>query len=103
MARRLAPDSHVRGSQSDMTVQDEVRGFIVETFFVADSSDLSDDLSLIDSGIVDSTGMLDMILFLEDRYGLRVEDHETTPANLETIGRIAAYVARKRTQAAPAA
>lgn len=103
MARRLAPGSHVRGLQSDMAVQDEVRGFIVETFFVSDVSELSDDLSLIDSGIVDSTGMLDMILFLEDRYGFRVEDHETTPANLETIGRIAAYVARKRTQAAPAA
>ena len=72
-------------------------------FIVADAAELSDDLSLIDSGIVDSTGMLDVILFLEDRYGIHVEDHETTPANLETIGRIGAYVTRKRTQATSAA
>jgi acyl carrier protein len=79
-----------------MTVQDDVRGFIVETFFVADAEELSDDVSLIESGIVDSTGMLDVILFLEERYGFRVEDKETTSANLETIGRIADYVGRKR-------
>jgi acyl carrier protein len=79
-----------------MTVQDDVRGFIVETFFVADAAELSDDVSLIESGIVDSTGMLDVILFLEERYGIHVEDQETTAANLETIGRIADYVGRKR-------
>lgn len=82
-----------------MTVQDQVREFIVASFFVADPSELTDDLSLIDSGIVDSTGMLDVILFLEERYAFHVEDHETTPANLETIGRIGRYVDRKRTQA----
>jgi acyl carrier protein len=89
-----------RGFRSDMTVQDDVRGFIVETFFVADPDEVTDDLSLIDSAIVDSTGMLDVILFLEERYAIRVEDHETTPANLETIGRIASYVDRKRSEAA---
>jgi len=82
-----------------MTIQDDVRGFIVETFFVADPAELTDDLSLIDSGIVDSTGMLDVILFIEERYAIHVLDHETTPANLETIGRIGAFVARKRLEA----
>jgi acyl carrier protein len=83
-----------------MTVQDQVREFIGETFFVVDATELSDDLSLIDSGIVDSTGMLDVILFIEDRFGIHVADHETTPANLETIGRIATYVERKRSGSA---
>jgi acyl carrier protein len=85
-----------------MTVQDQVRGFILETFFVADPADLSDDLSLIDSGVVDSTGMLDIILFIEERFGIHVADQETTPANLETIGRIADYVGRKQVQASAA-
>ncbi len=85
-----------------MKVREQVREFIVETFFVADRTELSDDLSLIDSGIVDSTGMLDVILFLEERFGIHVADHETTPGNLETIGRIGAYVERKRSEA-PAA
>jgi acyl carrier protein len=85
-----------------MTIQDDVRGFIVDTFFVADPSELTDDLSLIDTGIVDSTGMLDVILFIEERYAIHVLDHETTPANLETIGRIAGYVERKRSEASAA-
>jgi acyl carrier protein len=85
-----------------MTIQDDVRGFIVDTFFVADSVELTDDLSLIDSGIVDSTGMLDVILYLEERYGFHVEDNETTPANLETIGRIANFAERKRAELAEA-
>ena len=91
-----------RDYRSEMTTKDDVRGFIVETFFVADPAELTDDLSLIDSGIVDSTGMLDVILFIEERYAIHVLDHETTPANLETIGRIASYVERKRSEAAAA-
>jgi acyl carrier protein len=79
-----------------MTVQERVRGYVLEYFYVSDPGELTDDTSLIDSGIVDSTGMVEIILFLEAEYGFHVEDHETTPANLETISRIAAYVNRKR-------
>lgn len=65
-------------------------------FYVADPAALTDDLSLLESGIVDSTGMLDVILFLvESEYGIEVADHETVPENLETIARIDAYVTRK--------
>ena len=83
-----------------MTVQDRVRGFILESFYVSDPADLTDDISLIDSGLVDSTGMLEVILFIEAEFGFRVEDRETTPENLETIGRIADFVARKQATAA---
>jgi acyl carrier protein len=78
-----------------MTIQDRMRGYILETFYVSEPGELTDDLSLIDSGLVDSTGMLDIILFIEGEYGFRVEDAETIPENLETIGRIADFVARK--------
>jgi acyl carrier protein len=83
-----------------MTVQERVRSFILEFFYVSDPADLTDDISLIDSGYVDSTGMLSIILFLEDEYGFHIEDTETTPENLETISRIAAFVARKQSSAA---
>lgn len=86
-----------------MTIQDRVREFIVESFYAEDPAEVTDDISLIDSGLVDSTGMLDVILFLEGEYGIRVLDRETTPQNLETITRIAAYVSRKRTEASPGA
>jgi len=79
-----------------MTTEDIVRTFIVEQFYVADASELTVDTSLIDSGIVDSMGMLDVILFLETRMGISVRDADTTPENLETIGRISAFVERRR-------
>jgi acyl carrier protein len=81
-------------------VQERVRIFVLESFYVGDPAELTDEVSLIDSGIVDSTGMLEIILFLESEYGFHVEDHETIPDNLETLGRIAAYVARKQSAAA---
>jgi acyl carrier protein len=79
-----------------MTVQERVRSYLLEYFYVSDPAELTDETSLIDSGIVDSTGMLDVILFLEAEYSFHVEDDETIPENLETISRIAAYVGRKR-------
>lgn len=83
-----------------MTVQERVRGFILDNFYVSDPADLTDEISLIDSGYVDSTGMMEIILFLEAEYAIRIADHETIPDNLETIAQIAAFVARKQAVAA---
>jgi acyl carrier protein len=82
-----------------MTVQERVRGFVQEYFYVSDSAELTDEISLIDSGIVDSTGMMEIILFLEGEYGIHIEDHETIPENLESISRIATFVAKKHAAA----
>lgn len=79
-----------------MTTQQRVQRFIQENFYVADPSELGDDTLLIDGGYVDSTGMLELIAFLETEFGLRIADREMVPENLGTIGRIAAFVARKR-------
>ena len=79
-----------------MRVRERVRQFILEFFYVSDPDELNDDTSLIDSGIVDSTGMMDVILFLEQEFGIRVRDRDTTPENLETIARIDAFVARRQ-------
>jgi len=79
-----------------MTVQDRVKQFIVENFYIADAAEIGDDTSLITGGYVDSTGMLEVIAFLEGEYGFAIADTEMTPANLETIGRIASFVTHKR-------
>ncbi|BDG04632.1 acyl carrier protein [Anaeromyxobacter oryzae] len=79
-----------------MKIQDRVRQFVVENFYVADPAEITDDTLLVSSGYVDSTGMLEVIAFLEAEFGIRVHDQETTPENLESIARIAAFVARKR-------
>jgi acyl carrier protein len=78
-----------------MDIAQRVREFIVTNFYVTDEAHLAADVSLIRRGIVDSTGMLEVIGFLEEEFGLSIADDEMTPENLETIGRIAAFVARK--------
>jgi acyl carrier protein len=83
-------------SQTMEDVQQRVKRFVMENFFVSDPSEIGDDTSLIATGLVDSTGMLEVITFLESEFGVRVRDQEMVPNNLETISRIAAFVERKR-------
>jgi acyl carrier protein len=78
-----------------MSVAERVKQFVVETFYVTDPAAIGEDTSLISNGYVDSTGMLEVISFLEEQYGITIDDTEMTPANLETLGRIVRFVARK--------
>jgi len=80
----------------DDGVAHRVRKFIVDNFFVSDPSTLQDDESLITGGFVDSTGLLEVIAFLESEYGIRIDEREMVPDNLETVDRIVAFVANKR-------
>ncbi len=83
-----------------MNVAQRVREFIRDNFYLSDTESLGDDTSLIAEGVVDSTGMLEVIGFLESEYAIAIKDDETTPENLETLGRIAAFVERKTRGAA---
>jgi acyl carrier protein len=79
-----------------MDIKDQVRQFIVTNFYVPDPAALSDDASLLDSGIIDSTGVLEVISFIEDNYELSVEEADMVPENLDSVARISAYVARQK-------
>lgn len=85
-----------------MSVQQRVRQFVLENFYVTDPAELADDASLIQGGWIDSTGMLEVITFVEDEFGIKIDDTEMVPENLDTVTRIAAFVARKREAAPPA-
>ena len=101
MEGNLARATHDPASpEAQLTVDERVRKFIVENFYVTDPSDLADDVSLINSGLVDSTGMLEVIAFLEAEFGIRIGDQEMIPSNLETVRRITAFVERKRSTTA---
>lgn len=77
------------------TVKTEIRAFIVENFLFGDTGrPLDDDMSLIENDVVDSTGILELVSFLEERFGIAVADADIVPANLDAIDRIAAYVER---------
>lgn len=74
---------------------EKIRGFILANFYVADGQ-VADDASLLEQGIVDSTGVLELIGFLEKEFGIDVEDEEMVPNNLDSIVNINAYLTRKR-------
>lgn len=75
----------------------QVRNFILENYlFTDDETALALDESLLERGIVDSTGMLEIIMFIEDELGVSVEDEEMVPENLDSVNRIAAFVTRKQ-------
>ena len=79
-----------------MDVREKVLGFITRNFYVADPAALGDDTSFLDSGIIDSTGVLEVVAFLETEFGIQVEDEEMLPQNLDNIGAMTAFIARKR-------
>jgi acyl carrier protein len=83
-----------------VSVEAVVRQFMVEQLRVSEPAKLTNDASLLEEGIVDSVAMLGLIVFLESEFGIGVEDEEIIPENLESISRIAAFVARKQRSAA---
>jgi acyl carrier protein len=79
-------------------IAETVRAFLVENFLLGQGA-IEDHESLLDSGIVDSTGIVEVASFLEQRFGIELADEDLTAANLDSIQRIAAFVARKRAAA----
>ncbi|AZZ42236.1 acyl carrier protein [Acidipropionibacterium jensenii] len=81
----------------DATVREKVRGFVLEDLLLGDSERMpSDDSSLLETGVIDSTGILELIEFLEQNFGIQVADNETIPENLDGIDRVVSYVLSKR-------
>jgi acyl carrier protein len=76
--------------------KEQVREFVLSNFYVADPNSLIDNASLLDQGIIDSTGVLELIFFIEQKFEIAVQDDEMLPDNLDSIERIAAFVARKK-------
>ena len=73
-----------------------VRRFIAESFLFRDDADgIAHDASLLDAGIIDSTGVLELVCFLESRFGIQVADEDMLPENLDSIRAISEYVSRK--------
>ncbi|UCF14789.1 MAG: acyl carrier protein [Phycisphaerales bacterium] len=74
----------------------KIRQFIVENFLFGDGDTLKDDTSFMEEGIIDSTGILELVLFLEESLGITVEDHELVPENMDTLQNVSAFVDRKK-------
>jgi acyl carrier protein len=73
----------------------EVRSFIAAEYLLGRDDDLADNASFLEEGILDSTGVLQLISFMEETYGIKVEDEEVVPDNLDSINKVVAYLCRK--------
>ncbi|MBD3320291.1 MAG: acyl carrier protein [Chitinivibrionales bacterium] len=79
-----------------MSYCDDVKQFVVDNFLFGDDSKLQNDTSFLESGIIDSTGILEVITFIEETYDIKVEDEEMLPENLDSLNNISAFITRKK-------
>lgn len=83
-----------------MTLRDQIRNFILQNFILEKPDDLVDDESMLNKGIIDSTGVLELVAFIESTFEISVEDDELSRDNLDSINHIVSYLERKLTIAA---
>ena len=83
------------GNNGD-AVRTAIKSYIRERFPAAAKTDLTDDLSLLDYGIIDSMGILDLVTFVEDEYGVVVNDDELVRENFDSVSALHNFVAEKQ-------
>jgi len=78
------------------TIARDIRDFVVANFLFGQNGDqLTDDKSFLENGIIDSTGVLELVAFLEEKFGIVVGDRELLPENLDSVSNAASFVTRK--------
>jgi len=75
--------------------KEKIKAFIVENFLFGEDNGLKDITSFLDEGIIDSTGILELVDFLEQEFSVTIEDEELTPENLDTIANVDNFISRK--------
>jgi acyl carrier protein len=75
--------------------KEQVKNFIVDNFLFGDSKKLKDDTDFFREGIVDSTGMIELVGFIETEFPVKVEDEELVVSNFSSLNHVAAYLERK--------
>lgn len=80
-----------------MAVASIIRKYVLENYLFTDNEDeLKNDDSFLDKGILDSTGILEIITLIEEKFSIKVEDAEMIPENLDSVNNIVAYIAKKQ-------
>ena len=79
-----------------MSIENQIKAYILENFLFSDNGyELAEDASFLEEGIVDSTGVLELVMFVEETYDIAVEDEEIVPENFDSVGQLAAYISCK--------
>lgn len=76
-------------------VAEGIRQFIVRNFLFGEEREIRPDASFVEEGLVDSTGILELVAFVEKEYGIEVRDEELVPENFDSIANIVAFLGRK--------
>jgi acyl carrier protein len=80
-----------------MSVEQKIRDYILDNYlFTDDQSALTNEDSFLNKGIIDSTGIMEVIFFLEEEFGVQVKDEEMVPENLDSVKNIVSYIERKQ-------
>lgn len=81
-------------------INEKIRAFIVENFLFGENSDFEDTVSFLEEGMIDSTGILELVGFIEEEFEITVDDEELVPENLDSLNNIASYLETKIKKAA---
>ena len=76
--------------------KDTITNFIIDNFLFGDDEGLEDDISFLEEGIIDSTGILELITFIEEEFSIEIEDEEMIPENLDSINNLLAFLNKKQ-------
>jgi len=76
-------------------LKDTIRTFVVENFLFGNDDNLEGNTSFLEEGIIDSTGILELVSYLEEEFPITVEDEELIPENLDSINNVTAYLQSK--------
>lgn len=79
-----------------MQIPERIRQFIGTNFYVPDPAALKDDSSFLDLGVIDSTGVLEVVAFLESEFSITVEDMEIVPENFDSIANLTRFIESKK-------
>lgn len=80
-----------------MSTETKIRSYILENFLFTDAADaFADNDSFLERGIIDSTGVLELIFFVEEQFGIKVADKEMIPENFDSVANIARFVQQKQ-------
>jgi acyl carrier protein len=91
----------LEGNVKAAVIKEEVLGFIRSNFMFDNGAAVEDDQSLLGSGIVDSTGILELISFLESKYGIKFRDEELVADNFDSLRSISEFVTTRRSEVTP--
>ena len=80
--------------QTTSNIERDVRDFVIQHFLAGNASKLRADGSLL-GDVIDSMGVLNLVAYLQEHFGITVEDDEVIPSNLDTIDNLVAYVSKK--------